>query len=311
MFDQVHFKINIEFDDEPAELADRNNLQRCTEGDNVYYKYTKEHQANGIIITIKNDEIKINCSLHKFYYKIQYGSLDNSRQFTISNALYAVNTLFNELGIEKERVKVTSFEIGLNIPTTADPLKYIEIMQSVGAGGDRELFNDANYRKDRQRTTAKHKDKRKYLKVYDKGFEMANRKRTASTENILRIESVYKHQSKSLEVLFSPDNIERITKQFYKDWSNVEFARTVTTSKGVRPSQRAKAEILLRLGRDGYLQKSETDYKAGTISRMELRTIREFVENWDNVKHLYKAEPSIYEVEYKERLKELFNVVKY
>ncbi len=311
MFDQVHFKINIEFDDEPAELADRNNLQRCTEGDNVYYQNTNVANFNGVFITIKNGKITVKCSLHKQFYKTEFGTLDNSKQFTISNALYTVNALFDTLGISRERVKATYFEVGLNIPTTADPLKYIEIMQSVGAGNERELFNDANYRKDRQRTTAKHKDKRKYLKVYDKGFEMANRKRTASTENILRIESVYKHQSKSLEVLFSPDNIERITKQFYKDWANVEFTRTVTTSKGVRPSQREKAVILLRLGRDGYLQKAETDRKAGIISRMELRTIREFVENWDSVKHLYKAEPSIYEVEYKKRLKELFNIVKY
>ena len=36
---------------------------------------------------------------------------------------------------------------------------------------NRELFNDANFEKNRQKTTEKSKNIKKVFKIYDKGFE--------------------------------------------------------------------------------------------------------------------------------------------
>ena len=72
-----------------------------------------------------------------------------------------------------------------------DPSEYIKRVMSTDDA--REMYSDADYKKDRQKTTEKDKDKRKVLKIYDKSFEY-RQKGKAVDDNILRLETVYRRQ---------------------------------------------------------------------------------------------------------------------
>ncbi|MFI3304800.1 MAG: hypothetical protein SNF68_08685 [Rikenellaceae bacterium] len=302
------FNISITFDTEAIPLAERNRLTECSEGGELYYNNRKIANFEGVEISVRGSKMQAKCSLHKFYYKTLYGTLDNSQQFTMENARTAIDLLFERLGVDQERAKVTLFEIGLNIPTECDPLEYITLIESVGQKGGKEFFIDANYKRDRQKTTIKTKTIKKVFKIYDKGFEMVDRKRTEPTgENILRIETIYRRQSRSLKDLFDPENLHRLARGFYRDWAQVTFARTIIGDKGTRQSQIAMAENILTLGRDGYLAQLKEDHANNRISYKSVKVARQFIKNWDTNKHKYRAEPSIYENEYRNRLLTLFN----
>ena len=309
------FNVQIQFDKEAVPIAERNRLQSCTEGEAAYFQSTQKARIEGVFIKVKDNKVQIKCSLHKLYYKTVFGTLDNSGMFTIDNARKALDTLFEITGIDKERAKITYFEIGLNIPTECEPLQYIELAQSISTGKlkqlQKEMFNDANYKKHRQKTTEKHKSIKKVFKIYDKGFENADRTRTEPTgENILRIETMYRRQNISVPDFFNTKNISRLTHTFYKDWANVEFVRTITADKGVRQSEISNAKNVLSLGRETYLAQSKQELNNGTLTEKQYRTIREFIRDWDNNKHKYRMLPSKHETEYKEKLLHWFNVSK-
>jgi hypothetical protein len=188
-------------------------------------------------------------------------------------------------------------------------------MQSITTGKtatEKSLFIDANFRKDRQKTTEKHKTIKKVFKVYDKEFENADRRREQPTgTHILRIETMYRRQNISVSDFFERSNIERLLSSFYSDWSNVEFTRTITADKGAKLSQKSKAEKVILLGAGNYLQAVRADFSDGKISEKEFRTAREFVRNWNDNKHKYKMLPSEHETEYKRILSERFNIAKF
>ena len=316
MFDKMIFNIRIQFDKEAFPIAERNNLQSCMEGKNVYYKSTRIANFEGITMTVKDGKVQIKCSLHKIYYKNVFNELDNSGLFTMDNAVKALDMLFNTIGVDKERAKITYFEIGLNIPTEHEPIQYIELVKSITTGKlkqqQKEMFNDANFKKYRQKTTEKHKNIKKVFKLYDKGFENADRKRTEPTgEKILRIETMYRRQSIYVSDFFLPDNISKLAKTFYRDWVNVEFDRTITADKGTRQSEISNAKNVLLLGRDEYLIQVKSDFDKGILTAKQYRTIREFIRDWENNKHKYRALPTKHEKEYKEKLWYMFNLSKH
>ena len=82
-----------------------------------------------------------------------------------------------------------------------DPSEYIKRVMSTDDA--REMYSDADYKKDRQKTTEKDKDKRKVLKIYDKSFEY-RQKGKAVDDNILRLETVYRRQNRifSMRLIF-------------------------------------------------------------------------------------------------------------
>lgn len=311
MFDQTTFKVELSSDEEALILAELNKLQKCSEGETIFFMSSQWGRFEGVFVKIKDRKVKIECSLHKQYYKEVFGRLDNSGQFTISNARMIINVLFDSIGIDQERAKITSFEIGLNIPTDEEPQKYIEAIRTIGRDNKKkEQFIDANFKKNTQKTTEKSKNIKKVFKVYDKGFQMDNSKSKSMSEKILRIETIYKRQSIMLLDFFSQKNIDRITKRFYMDWASVEFKRTISVEKGIKPSQKDKAGKILKLGRAGYLEEINEGLKKGIISKREYRTTREFIRDWDKNSNRYKLKPSKEETEYRKKLNTLFFVLK-
>jgi len=308
------FTAIINIDTEAKDIAERNKLEQWNNAQRIKYESSDIAKFTGIYINIKENRIQIKCSLHKYYNNKIFERLENDNMFTITEARRAIYSLFEEIGISAGRAVITNFEIGLNIPTNNEPIQYIELVQSINTGKavkiEKELFNDANYKKHRQKTTEKHKNIKKIFKVYDKGFEKADRKRTPpdTDEKILRIETAYKRQYIKIEDFLSTDNISRLTATFYRDWNSVEFTRHVTADKGTRTGEIINAKNIILLGRAAYLKQSKTELENGLISPKQYRTIREFIRDWDGNKHKYRMLLTEHETEYSDKLKSLFKI---
>ena len=314
MFDRMIFNVKISIDNEAGQIATRNKLEAWQSGSKVEYKSPKNANFEGVMLSIKDGKLQIKCSLHKQYSNETYQKLDNSGLFSISNARHALEKLFDTIGIEKERAKITYFEIGLNLPVKYEALQYIEQMKSITAGKteiEKNISQDQNYKPNRQKTTEKYKTIKKAFKVYDKEFENADRRREQPTgTHILRIETMYRRQNISVTDFFDKSNIDKLLHCFLKDWLRVEFVRTITADKGTRTSEVKNAEKVLLYGREKYLQTAKADFQNGKITERQYRTVREFVRDWDGNKHKYRMLPTEYETEYKQILLEMFNIAK-
>ena len=287
------------------ELAERNKLQKCSEGNTVYYKSTPEAKLSGLYMQTKGNKLKINCSLHKqFYYRL-FGRLDNSGQFTMYNAMWMISNLFEEIGIEQKNGFITQYEIGLNIPTDRPPMEYIGLIRRIG---EKDFYVDAYFKKNRQKTTEKSRTIRKYFKVYDKGFEMSDRKRQPhdNDPNILRIETVLKREKIKVTEFFSKKHLNKIATQFIKDWRTVEFERKIIGAKGTHQSQVTMARQIVEMGIEGYNNYILKQKQRGALSERNYRTAREFARDWNEHKKNYTLIPSELEKEYREKLESTF-----
>ena len=315
MLDKLTLKIYIYTEVEAENFAKKNNLKSWKSGNTTIYQSQENYKFTGIDIRIKDNKAKITCSLHKLYYLWYYGKLDNSGIFTMTQARNTFFALCDKIGIDPARTRITYYEIGLNIVTENDPLQYIDLIKSISIGQDAvdnlEFYNDANFRKNRQKTTEKSTTLKRYFKVYDKGFEMANKKRELASENILRVETVRRRQDIPVNKFFEPPNIKRLASAFFDEWTTVKFEREIAAPKGTKESEKKRAKNILLLGREYYLQKSKKDFAAGKITEKQDRTNREFIRDWNANKHKYKQLPSDHETEFKGKFERCFEIVRY
>ena len=170
MFDRMDFKTVLCGEEDIGRIVSAFHLQPCTKGNRSYYESSEYGKFDGIHLKIEGRTLKVVCSVQKIFSKYARGNrLDNSGSFTVSEGKVALNLLFDSIGIDVSHVTVTYFEIGLNMKMSRDPSEYIKRVMSTDDA--REMYSDADYKKDRQKTTEKDKDKRKVLKIYDKCFE--------------------------------------------------------------------------------------------------------------------------------------------
>ena len=113
---------------------------------------------------------------------------------TFAMAVRTIKELLLRLSVKPENAVVTYYEIGITMKMKLPADEYIK---QVREASGRVLWNDANFPESKQKTTEKSKYFRKVLKIYDKTFEAGEKGRRVGA-NILRIETIYKHQSLSL-----------------------------------------------------------------------------------------------------------------
>lgn len=297
MFDKMIFKAKIDTADIDT-IVLKNYLEQCTEGDEIYYKSTAYANFDGCFIEIRGDTLKCKCSIHKLYSRGKSGKLDNSRPMTFSHAGRTINELLLRLCAKIENVIVTYYEIGVTMKMSMPADAYI---RQVEEAAGRVLWNDANYPEFRQKTTEKSKYYRKVLKIYDKSFEAGEKGRNVGA-NILRIETVYKHQSIPLAGLLDNASLNKIGRIFYKDWSEMQFVRELQPVKGVKLSQLDKAREIQRIGVTRYKERYKALFQAGKLTKKQWETIRVFANNWHNEKDKYIEEIGPLEAEFKEKL---------
>jgi hypothetical protein len=302
MFDKVNIKARIDVDDIDT-IVLRNYLEQCTEGDELFYKSTAYANFDGCFIEVRGSTLKCKCSINKLYEKEQSGKLDNSKPMTFRNAVRTINALLNRLCVKAENAVVTYYEVGVTMKMPRPATEYISLCEEVAG---RVMWNDANYPVDRQKTSEKSKFYRKVLKIYDKTFEGTSKGRKVE-HNVLRVETVYRHQQVPLLELISNETMMKIGRVFYNDWNEARFIRDVEAI-GVKMSQLDKAREMVRLGVDRYKEKYKALYMEGKLTKKQWETIRNFARSWPKEKEKYKEIERDEEKEFREKLLALYQI---
>jgi hypothetical protein len=303
MFDKIIIKARIDVGDIDT-IVLRNYLEQCTEGDELFYKSTAYANFDGCFIEVRGNQLKCKCSINKLYEKERSGKLDNSKPMTFRNAVRTINALLNKLCVRPENAVVTYYEVGVTMKMPRPATEYISLCEDAAG---RVMWNDANYPVDRQKTTEKSKYYRKVLKIYDKTFEGVSKGRKVDN-NVLRVETVYKHQQVPILELLSNETMAKIGRVFYNDWTAARFVRDIEPRGGVKMSQIDKARELLRLGVDRYREKYKAMYQEGKLTKKQWETIRNFASSWHHEKDRYKEIERDEEREFKEKLLNLYQI---
>ena len=303
MFDKMIFTATLSRK-QVCKIVKELHLIPCSKGDKIYWSSSNYALLDGRHAVIDSSgHLKLSCSIHKLYEQAMTGALDNSRECRMSDALSVISALFDSEGgldIPLDKLHVRYMEIGLSFVMAHNPLDYIRLMISVGEDKAREMFIDYHYERDRMKITAKTRNVRKCLKVYDKTFEAADKDRTVD-DNTLRVETQYRRMNMRLDQLLTPETLNKFLFQFYQDWSSVTWVRDVTAVKGVKASQLAKAAELLTIGEDAYLERHRREWKAGALSDKAWRTYREFAANWSRLRSMFRSERGPLEAEYDDK----------
>lgn len=297
MFDKIILKADIDVADIPT-IALRNYLEECSEGDEVYYKSTAYANFDGVFIEIRGSRLTCKCSICKLWAKSRTGKLDNSRPMTFAMAVRTLGELLMRLSVKPDRAWVTYYEIGITMKMKQPADAYI---RQVEEAAGRLMWNDANYPEFRQKTTEKSKYFRKVLKIYDKTFEAAEKGRHVPG-NVLRIETVYRHQRVPLTELTDKLFMQKLGRIFYDDWSNMCFTRELTAEKGIKMSQLERAREIQRIGVTRYKQRYRQLFQEGRLTKKQWETIRSYANNWDTEKQHFTEHIGALEEEFKSHL---------
>lgn len=303
MFDKIIMKATVDTADIDT-IVLRNYLEQCTEGDEVYYKSTAYANFDGCFIELRGNKLKCKCSICKLYSKGKNGKLDNSRPMTFAMAVRTIKELLLRLCVRMENAVVTYYEIGITMKMSHSADCYIRQVQEIS---DRILWNDANFPEYRQKTTEKSKYFRKVLKVYDKSFEAGEKGRKVG-DNILRIETVYRHQSVSMLEFTDYFFLSKMGRIFYKDWSEICFVRELSATKGVKISQLEKAREIHKLGVTRYKERYKRMFLDKKLTKKQWETIRNFAKVWPAEREKYVEEVGELEQEFKDRLLSNFQI---
>lgn len=297
MFDKISIKGKIDMVDFDT-IVLKNYLEECSKGDDVYYASTAYANFDGVFITLSGDTIKCKCSINKLWQKGMTGKLDNSKPMTFRNAVKTIHELLMRLCLKPEDCVVTYYEVGLTMKMDAPAVEYIAMVEDVDG---KQLWNDANYPENRQKTTERSKYYRKIMKIYDKTYEAGEKGRDVG-KNVLRIETVYRHQSVKLLDLIDELNIAKLGKTFYEDWLRLRYVRELSATPGIRLGQLEKAREIHRLGEARYKEKYRKMFLDRKITKKQWETIRNFARDWPEEKKRYIEEVNVMEEEYMEKL---------
>lgn len=295
---------------EIATLVEKNDLQTNSSDGVVYYDNlnTKNlKQQQGVYFKIEtNQKLRIEGSLHKLHNEILEGNRSNINLFSMPNARQTVNRLLEDREIPTADLRVYSYEIGLNLNVTLNCRAYLDKMKSIGASGsEKQLYVNPRYKDERVKTTVFHNHTRKYFKVYDKVFEMMDKKRKQLPDgNILRIETAYRRLDNCFVTdFFNPDNLKKLLESFFRDWRTVQFYQDIVTPKG---TGRAKQQLCIELiakGKESILKQAKERYKNASLTDWEYRNTCEFItKEWDAIKKQIRFIQSDEEIEFRQLL---------
>lgn len=280
MIDRIKLKTPIT-DNEVLNLLQSGLIEHTIRGRKRGYISTKQTEKfKDLHLTIDEKGIlKLSVSLHKFYSVLKNGTLDNSTQFTYRQAQEAFNALCDFCGLNLNSAKVQEYEIGINLQMPQSANEYIKNMLGVD---DKEISQDNYYNPDTIKTTSKTPQKRTWFKAYNKTEEQTTKGRSQAQKNILRLE--YTHQRQDIYAVKLWEDAQKIRKAFFRRCDNIEFNRPLMGVKGVRTSEKARAEKIILLGINAYKRKVTTDYNNKYITRSEFLTCIKFADEW-NTKH--------------------------
>lgn len=280
-------------ENELRKIKQNNDLTEVlTNGKRSYNNFSVSNFTAFKLSITPDQSVKVICSLHKYKNFLESGKQVNYNDFTMYEVPGISDQLIKNIGLNENKLFIYGYEIGVNLRLPENCIEYLNIMESIGEIGDSRIFYvNPKYKDERCKTTVFHKDKRKFFKVYDKGFEMADKKRTdIPPGNILRLETTYRRvENMSFADFNSETHLRKIQKQFFEDWAKVKFSRTIEAPKGTTGNRKELCLQLLQKGNRIVLENGRNDLKAGLISEKQYRTIREFIQNdWNAFKSKVK-----------------------
>lgn len=226
-------------DEDVTTIVDCNDLQTNSKNGVVFYDNISTKnlaQQKGVFIRIEtNQKLKVECSLHKYFNEANSGDRNNYNLFTMRDAEKAFKQLISEKAIPADDLRIYNYEIGLNLNLSSNCRTFLDKMKSIGSvGNEKRLYVNPRYKDERVKTTIFHTHTRKYFKVYDKVFELRDRKKKHIPDgDILRIEIAYRRLDKCFASdFFRPDNLNKMVEAFFRDWRTIQFQQDIVTPKG-------------------------------------------------------------------------------
>ncbi len=307
MIDLLTLTKNGLSDLEVKQIVEFNKLQTNSKAGKLYYdNMNTKNITDGFYLRIEtNNRLKMVVSLHKYKNQIERKGFVNYDLFTMRQASKTAESLETQTGIQLNKLNVYGYEIGMNLYLKKDCRVYLDKIESIGLlDNKREFFVNPKYKNERLKTTYFYREMRKVFKVYDKNFEMAEKRRKEDTghPNILRIETVFNRVEKMpMEKFMSPANITRLTDQFIKDWRTIHFKNLPEVPKGTGATKRELCAEILKHGNEIVLNNARESLKSGALTQKQFRRVREFIQNdWETFKTQLKVLPCDEEKEFRE-----------
>ena len=267
-------------------------LEQSVNGLKAYNNGTTKNFDGGFFIKIGTDKtLKITGSLHKYHSFLNTKSLTNFDSFTMHQAKETILKLIENIGFEPEKTNITYYEVGLNLSVNIEPKKIMQNVCSIGSiENEKELLYNLKYKNKSQLTTEFHRDFRVYHKMYDKIFEMNDkRKQPPNDIKIIRIETSNRRVEKTtLLDFFKDENLQIIQNRFFNNWDKLNFYNDIDTPTGTHKSKIELAKEIIYKGKNEVLNKYLEQYNNNVLSIKMYYTIKRFIENWENEKFKFK-----------------------
>ena len=295
MIDNIRFSKRNLTDYEVENIVKKSYLQTMYEPrtGKIFYATGSERQLHGgmyIKIDVENNLV-LKGSLHKYFSFLQTGKNTNFGSFTMKQAKETFFKLIENKGINSENLKVNQYEVGLNLIFDFDVILILENVYAIGSNTyQREMYIDPNYRKKRYITTEKSTNIRVYYKLYDKVFEMINKRNTPPKEkHILRIETTQrKLQKKFSNEFFTDSNLNIIQDKFFSKWDDLRLITSIDAPKGTHKSRIDLVKEIYKNAPIPTLEKYHKLLKDKEITVKIYRNTREFINNWKTERKKYK-----------------------
>lgn len=268
-------------------------LEQSVNGLKVYHNGKNKNLEGGFYIKIsENKTLKITGSLHKYYTYLSQKKLNNFDSFTMQQAKETMNKLVIDKGFNIENTKVTFYEIGLNLVVDFEPSEILKNVKSIGTiENEKEFFYNPQYKKKTHKNTLTHRDFRIYHKMYDKVFEMQDKRKQPPSElKIIRIETAHRRVENTLLTNFLKDeNLNLLQKKFFSYWHKLNFFNDVDAPKGTHKSKIELAKEIMHKGKVEVLNTYVNQYKNLVLSAKMYYSIKKFIDNWELDKHSFKV----------------------
>lgn len=268
-------------------------LEKSVNGLTVYHNGSNKNFEGGFYIKIsENRTLKITGSLHKYHTFLNHNKLNNFDSFTMQQAKETMYKLATNKGFDTENTKVTFYEIGLNLIVDFEPSEILKNVKSIGSiENEKEFFYNAKYKKKTHKNTETHRDFRIYHKMYDKVFEMQDKRKQPPNEmKIVRIETAHRRvENTFLKDFLKDENLNQLQKKFFGYWHKINFFNDIDAPKGTHKSKIELAKEIMHKGKKEVFENYFNQYKNLVLSAKMYYSIKKFINNWEQDKHIYKV----------------------
>lgn len=284
MIDKVDLRKNNISGLELNQIIKHANLKKSVRNGKIYFdnKETKNFGGGFFIQINHRNNLKAVGSVHKFYNYLQKNRLDNYNRINLNQAKETIYKILTQYGILETGLMVRSYEIGVNVTLDFEPKKILDNLIKIK---ERKFFTHPFYKNESYKTTYTNRDFRHVFTVYDKLFELEQKRRTKpiGTSNIIRLEhKVRRNYKLTLTAFIKEDNLKKLFNDFKNDLSKMTFKPNIKyTGSGYSSINKINtARLIIMHGTKKAKAICKKRFELGESSISNYRTQREFIRDW-------------------------------